>query len=275
MTMLKRLSILLVILTLITTAAQAYYDPYTGRFLQRDPAGDGGNWYAYAANNPMKYTDPTGMVIKLVDGNHSVSITSASDIPTQLAGAVGQSSKLDWLIDIFAKSGDNAALSSSGILNDTLKTVIESSIVTTLQFDTLQANLPGASGVAVAETLPTTLEDSVQSIRINLPLSSLTQTDYTTLPSLRTGVVHELSHASNIINEPALANTDDYVNRLTLEFRAYDLDAKWGNSITGHHSGFYLPDSRLQSVVNSHGIGSYAYNSVRFILAKAAALSVP
>ena len=46
MTMLKRLSILLVILTLITTAAQAYYDPYTGRFLQRDPIGDGVNWYS-------------------------------------------------------------------------------------------------------------------------------------------------------------------------------------------------------------------------------------
>ena len=58
---LKRLSILLVILTLITTAAQAYYDPYTGRFLQRDPAGDGVNWYAYTYNNPLKFVDPTGL----------------------------------------------------------------------------------------------------------------------------------------------------------------------------------------------------------------------
>ena len=58
---LKRLSILLVILTLITTAAQAYYDPYTGRFLQRDPAGDGVNWYAYTYNNPLAFVDPTGM----------------------------------------------------------------------------------------------------------------------------------------------------------------------------------------------------------------------
>ena len=57
---LKRLSILLVILTLITTAAQAYYDPHTGRFTQRDPIGDGVNWYAYTYNNPLKYTDPNG-----------------------------------------------------------------------------------------------------------------------------------------------------------------------------------------------------------------------
>ena len=63
MTMLKRLLILLIILTLITTAAQAYYDPYTGRFLQRDPVGQGVNWYIYGMNNPMKYTDSTGMWI--------------------------------------------------------------------------------------------------------------------------------------------------------------------------------------------------------------------
>ena len=61
MTTLKRLSIFLVIFTLLTTAAQAYYDPYTGRFTQRDPAGDGGNWYAYVANNPLRFVDPTGL----------------------------------------------------------------------------------------------------------------------------------------------------------------------------------------------------------------------
>ena len=38
-----------------------YYDPYIGRFTQRDPIGDGVNWYAYTYNNPLKYTDPTGL----------------------------------------------------------------------------------------------------------------------------------------------------------------------------------------------------------------------
>ena len=38
-----------------------YYDPYIGRFTQRDPIGDGLNWYAYVDNNPLAYVDPTGL----------------------------------------------------------------------------------------------------------------------------------------------------------------------------------------------------------------------
>lgn len=41
--------------------AARYYDPYIGRFTQRDPIGDGVNWYAYAYNNPLRYIDPDGL----------------------------------------------------------------------------------------------------------------------------------------------------------------------------------------------------------------------
>ena len=41
--------------------AARYYDPYIGRFTQRDPAGDGINWYAYAYNNPLGFIDPLGL----------------------------------------------------------------------------------------------------------------------------------------------------------------------------------------------------------------------
>ena len=41
-----------------------YYSPQLGRFISRDPIGIAGgiNLYSYVANNPLKYTDPTGMV---------------------------------------------------------------------------------------------------------------------------------------------------------------------------------------------------------------------
>ena len=37
-----------------------YYDPYIGRFTQRDPAGQGVNWYLYTDNNPLARIDPDG-----------------------------------------------------------------------------------------------------------------------------------------------------------------------------------------------------------------------
>ncbi len=41
------------------------YDPTTGRYIQADPLGlvDGASVYGYAAQSPMRYTDPTGEFI--------------------------------------------------------------------------------------------------------------------------------------------------------------------------------------------------------------------
>jgi RHS repeat-associated protein len=40
-----------------------YYDPSTGRFLTRDPAKDGRNWYAYCNSSPLTWTDCDGLQI--------------------------------------------------------------------------------------------------------------------------------------------------------------------------------------------------------------------
>jgi len=37
-----------------------YYDSSSGRFLTRDPAQDGRNWYGYCDGNPLMLIDPTG-----------------------------------------------------------------------------------------------------------------------------------------------------------------------------------------------------------------------
>jgi len=46
-----------------------YYNPYLGRFLQTDPVGyeDGINWYRYCRNNPLVYTDPSGLCVDPCD----------------------------------------------------------------------------------------------------------------------------------------------------------------------------------------------------------------
>jgi RHS repeat-associated protein len=41
-----------------------YYDATTGRFINVDPVQDGSNWYVYCNNNPMNFTDPTGLWIE-------------------------------------------------------------------------------------------------------------------------------------------------------------------------------------------------------------------
>jgi hypothetical protein len=41
--------------------AAATTTPSLGRFLTRDPVGDGSNWYAYCENSPVIRADPTGL----------------------------------------------------------------------------------------------------------------------------------------------------------------------------------------------------------------------
>jgi RHS repeat-associated protein len=45
-----------------------YYDASLGRFLTRDPIGDGSNWYVYGGNDPVGFVDPAGLVAVFVDG---------------------------------------------------------------------------------------------------------------------------------------------------------------------------------------------------------------
>jgi uncharacterized protein RhaS with RHS repeats len=62
-----------------------YYDPVIGRFYSNDPVGfrdvHSFNRYAYVANNPYKYTDPTGMTMECANDNKQCTSTqSLADI---------------------------------------------------------------------------------------------------------------------------------------------------------------------------------------------------
>ncbi len=45
-----------------TQVGHRWYDPTTGRFLSRDPAKSGRNWYVYCDNGPLQSADPSGLV---------------------------------------------------------------------------------------------------------------------------------------------------------------------------------------------------------------------
>jgi len=55
-----------------------YYDSRTGRFISQDPAGAGGNWYAYCDNNPVSGRDPSGL-----DTTFSTGLNSNGSLPSE------------------------------------------------------------------------------------------------------------------------------------------------------------------------------------------------
>ncbi|WP_028975115.1 RHS repeat-associated core domain-containing protein [Spirochaeta cellobiosiphila] len=46
-----------------------WYDAQAGRFITKDPARDGTNWYLYTLNNPLIFVNPSGLAKEKADDN--------------------------------------------------------------------------------------------------------------------------------------------------------------------------------------------------------------
>jgi len=85
-----------------------YYDPRMGRFLAEDPVRDGLNWYAYCGNNPVSFTDPTGLIQwPTLTGNVSSAYGERTDVPD---------SSLHRSVDIAAPTGTGVYAVEEGIV---------------------------------------------------------------------------------------------------------------------------------------------------------------
>ena len=102
-----------------------YYDPVIGRFYSNDPVDalghlkgvqgiQGFNRYAYAMNNPYKYTDPDGRAVVHVGGtggaNAGVSVSAATGVWVSLTLKGG----LEWGTYQSGEAGSSTGVPSTG-----------------------------------------------------------------------------------------------------------------------------------------------------------------
>ena len=232
-----------------------YYDPYIGRFTQRDPIGDGINWYAYVANNPLAFVDPTGLELHFVASAYSIKHVSDLD---------------DFYLGELTNAGDIALFYALvGIPKTT-----DTDVGDTISLDKLQAT-KGILADVINHDKPFTLgwadlgenvyglyvsEFGFNKLRINNNSEHGYATDLATLldketssnknfKSLRLTLAHELQHVVNHFNNelpsgiriPKIIRPDLHAQWLD-EYSAYRTELSAAHQL-GHFSGGYFASS--------------------------------
>ncbi len=80
-----------------------YYDSEIGRFISKDPARDGRNWYTYCYNNPICYRDPNGLIV---------------DIDVYFTGLTFEDPEDQWIMDLYTAESKAKYDEAMGKLSD-------------------------------------------------------------------------------------------------------------------------------------------------------------
>ena len=82
---------LVCLFSILTNEALAFYNPQTGHWLTRDPVQESGglNQYGFVANDPLDYTDSSGLALYAFDGTANVPRDQSNIYLTQASGYTG------------------------------------------------------------------------------------------------------------------------------------------------------------------------------------------
>ena len=215
-----------------------YYDPYIGRFTQRDPAGDGVNWYTYVANNPLKFVDPTGTTIVLLgpqdsSGNSTVEVTMSQSGTTFHGGSVSTLSRAASILYQSINGTGTINNTAHPALKDTttagkmVTNLINSDKTVYVVFDSsMDKSMSGE-----ADFMSPTSDNEIM-VRINAKYATGKYGGY--LDS-RITLVHELTHAEQAINDPNEFRNRSYYNVYSYEYQAYDRGARFAAELQGDY----------------------------------------
>lgn len=154
------------------------YGPKQGRFTTVDPIKDGGNWYAYCGNDPVNYTDPTGLVSvsTMLRGKELKEDGQALQV---VGGAIVAGTVIEDIVTGGAGTADDPASVSAGLAMMRSGRAMENLGRATLEAGVVEGNSPNADSNSAARvkgifaSLPDGNNPGVKVVKSEADLQSL------------------------------------------------------------------------------------------------------